>query len=109
MSIDINNIGNSRPENTRRQDVNREAAESGKARSSEAKAEVRSNENGVPARGENVSLSDAAKQLAQLENSIKELPEVDASRVAQIKAKIDSGEYQVNSESLAQKMLDMDN
>lgn len=109
MSIDINNIGSNRPENTRRQDVNRETAESNRARSNDSNTEPRQSEANTQARGENVSLSDAAKQLAQLESSIKDLPEVDASRVAQIKAKLDSGEYQVNAQNMAQKMLDMDN
>lgn len=106
MSIDINNIGGNRPENTRRQETNREIADkTASSDRAEQKGEQASNNT---ARGENVSLSSAAKGLAQLENSLKELPEVDEARVSEIKARVESGQYQVNSNNLAQKMLGMD-
>lgn len=59
-------------------------------------------------RGETVSLSNKVQGLQQLESEVKNLPEVDQDKVAKIKAALEDGSYQVNSEKLAQKMLDFE-
>ena len=53
-------------------------------------------------------LSAAAKHLAQIENQLKDLPDVDEARIAEIKARVDSGDYKIDSGNMAQKMLGMD-
>lgn len=58
--------------------------------------------------GEMVNLSSEAQILAQLEAQVKQAPDVDAERVASIKAAIDSGTYQFDAERVAQRMLDSD-
>jgi negative regulator of flagellin synthesis FlgM len=58
--------------------------------------------------GENVSLSAQARNLTQLEQTLKDLPTVDKKRVAEIKARIDNGTYQINSKNLAQKLLNLE-
>ena len=104
MSIDINNIGSNRPDNTRRQEGSRELAEN---KANQGNNAVQP-DNTTPSKGESVSLSAAAKGLAKLENELKELPEVDESKVAEIKARLDRGDYQVDAKNMAQKMLDME-
>jgi len=52
-----------------------------------------------------VSLSDA---LSQLEQTLSEVPEVDSARVEAIKAAIEEGSYQVDSQELARKMIDFE-
>ena len=44
--------------------------------------------------------------MNKIKSLIKSEPEVRADRVAEMKAKIKSGEYKVDSESLAKKMLE---
>jgi negative regulator of flagellin synthesis FlgM len=52
-----------------------------------------------------VKITDQARQLASLENTVQSLPVVNESRVASIKQAIDEGRYQVNPERIADKLL----
>ncbi|MBC53709.1 MAG: flagellar biosynthesis anti-sigma factor FlgM [Gammaproteobacteria bacterium] len=52
-----------------------------------------------------VSISSRAADLQSLETSIKQLPDVDASRVSALREQISTGEYSVDSQRLADKML----
>lgn len=52
-----------------------------------------------------VSLSDT---LAQLEQTLSEVPEVDQARVDAIKAAIENGSYQIDSQELARKMINFE-
>lgn len=55
-----------------------------------------------------VQLSDQAKLLNQIEDKLQDTPEVDEEKVAAIKAAIADGSYQPDAESIANKMMDMD-
>jgi len=55
--------------------------------------------------GDSVSLSAQGQNLAKLEAAIAQSPEVNESKVAQIKAAIDDGSYKVDADSIADKML----
>lgn len=57
-------------------------------------------------RGETVSVSNNAKSLQQLEESVKQLPDVDSEKVAKLKAAVENGSYSVNADKLAQNMLE---
>ncbi len=52
-----------------------------------------------------VELSSEARILKSLEAKLKDLPDVNFSKIAEIKAAIVSGRYGVNAESIAEKML----
>jgi negative regulator of flagellin synthesis FlgM len=52
-----------------------------------------------------VNLSDQARQLKAIEERLKDLPEVDSERVAQVKQAIADGSYKVDSDRLASKLL----
>lgn len=55
-----------------------------------------------------VELSSQATTLKSLESKLAELPEVDEERVAAIKAAVESGEFNIDNEQLASKILSSD-
>jgi len=55
-----------------------------------------------------VKLSSQAVDLSQLEHRISQLPDTDVARVVDLNNRITSGEYQIDSERIASKMLDME-
>lgn len=52
-----------------------------------------------------VSISSRAADLQSLETSIKQLPDIDVSRVNALREQINAGEYSVDSQRVADKML----
>ncbi|PID42352.1 MAG: flagellar biosynthesis anti-sigma factor FlgM [Gammaproteobacteria bacterium] len=58
--------------------------------------------------GDSVSFSAKAQSFQQLENSIKDMPDINNDKVSEIKAAIDNGSYSVDEKKLAQNMLDFD-
>lgn len=54
--------------------------------------------------GEVVTLTDFASRLQQLSDSVAQVPEVDHTRVAELKKAIESGEYRVDDKQVADKM-----
>jgi negative regulator of flagellin synthesis FlgM len=61
--------------------------------------------NASQARTDAVSISTQAADLQALETRIRELPEVNAARVSELRDKINAGEYDVDSGRLADKIL----
>lgn len=55
--------------------------------------------------GATVQLSSKAQDLKQIEKSLASLPEVDQARVDAIKERVQSGNYEVNSRNVAEKLL----
>jgi negative regulator of flagellin synthesis FlgM len=53
---------------------------------------------------DSVSLTDAAAQLRDLEQSVSSLPEVDNQRTEKIREAVASGSYQVNPQRVADKL-----
>ena len=64
---------------------------------------------GQPSTPDTVTLTDTAKQLHKLEAAIADLPIVDAARVADVKQNIRNGRFQINSQRVAEKMLNFEN
>jgi len=58
--------------------------------------------------GTNVQLTGASRSLAALEQSLQNLPAVDEQRVAAVKRRLDGGEYQINPQRVADKLLHME-
>ena len=52
-----------------------------------------------------VELTSGAKLLERLEKSLAGLPDVDSARVAEVKAAIENGEYQIDSDAIAEAMI----
>ena len=52
-----------------------------------------------------VSISSQAADLQALESNIRALPDMDVSRISTVKDKISAGEYQIDSQRLADRIL----
>ena len=52
-----------------------------------------------------VSISNTSKQLEALKASLQDVPEINEARVLYFKAEIQSGNYLIQSEKIARKML----
>ncbi len=56
--------------------------------------------------GDSVEVSSQSQQINHLIDKINQLPEIDQQRVDAIKSAIDEGNYQVDANKVAQKILD---
>lgn len=54
---------------------------------------------------DSVSLSSTSKQLEAIKKSLHEVPEVNEARVLYFKAEIELGNYKIDSDKIATKML----
>lgn len=64
---------------------------------------------GAPAKGDaGVQITSSASRLAALEQALRQLPEVDEKRVAQVKLSIQEGRYTVSPERIADRLVDME-
>ena len=57
---------------------------------------------------ETVALSAQAVDLVALETTIKQLPEIDAARVVDLHNRIIAGEYKIDADRLADKLLNLE-
>ncbi|PWY57434.1 flagellar biosynthesis anti-sigma factor FlgM [Legionella qingyii] len=55
-----------------------------------------------------VSISDTSKQLEAIKNSLKETSEINEARVLYFKTEIALGNYQIDSDKIAMKMLNVE-
>ncbi len=77
--------------------------------SSSSKSAPESSTTPVGAESEdNVKLSATPEKITMIRETIDATPEVDSARVADIKAKIAAGEYPVNPDQIADKMIDLE-
>jgi negative regulator of flagellin synthesis FlgM len=58
--------------------------------------------------GSSVQITGAARQLASLEQAIRELPAVNDARVAQISDAIEQGTYTVDSRHIANQLIQLE-
>jgi negative regulator of flagellin synthesis FlgM len=61
-----------------------------------------------PVSGDTVTLTNSVDQMARLEEMLASIPEVDSARVAEIKASIADGSYQVDPEKIVDKLLQIE-
>ena len=59
----------------------------------------------VYSRPDQVELSDESQILSSLASEIKKLPEIDEAKVAELRAKIEAGEYEPDAQAIAAKIL----
>jgi len=55
-----------------------------------------------------VNLTSDAKLLERLDKTLASLPAVDGARVAEIKAAIENGDYEIDAEAIADAMIRLD-
>ena len=100
MAVNFNGINSNSVPSQRTNVAERADTGTAKPESSVVPNETRANEG--------VNLSNRAKAIKQAEQQLREQPEIDDARVAQIRQALDEGTYKINAEKLAQKMLEMD-
>ena len=61
-----------------------------------------------PRLGDNVSLSPEAKSIGKLESALAEAPDVDSDKVNAVRSTLASGQYQINADTIAAKLIDQD-
>jgi negative regulator of flagellin synthesis FlgM len=54
---------------------------------------------------ESVQITGVARQLASLEQAVRDVPVINSSRVAQISNSIEQGTYTVNAQNIADKLV----
>lgn len=57
------------------------------------------------ATSDTVKLTSSAQLLERLEKSLQSMPAVDSQRVAEIRLAIESGDYEINSQAIAEAMM----
>ncbi|HDS30750.1 MAG TPA: flagellar biosynthesis anti-sigma factor FlgM [Firmicutes bacterium] len=62
----------------------------------------------IYSRPDAVELSGEGQILSRLASEIKKLPEIDEAKVAELRAKIEAGEYNPDSKAVAAKILGID-
>ncbi len=96
----INNINSGSPKTS----VNNQTLSQQQLTSNNANAQkTDAQKNAVPARQDSVSLTSSAQQFSQVQRKDVEAP-VNQEKVDRLKKAVQSGDYQVNPESLAQKI-----
>jgi len=58
---------------------------------------------------DSVDLTDTASKLQQLEQSLADIPIVDSSRIEAVSQSIDDGQYQINNEKIADRIISSEN
>lgn len=58
--------------------------------------------------GDTVDLTSSAKLLARLDKMLEALPAVNAERVAEIRHAIESGDYEIDADGIAEAMIRLD-
>lgn len=101
MIRDINNLG-SQIRNELRTD--KQPA----ARNTEADDKTHSAPSEVAANIDQLQLSSEANSLRNIEQQLTKLPDVDEARVEALKLAIESGNYEINSSRIAEKLLQSD-
>lgn len=59
----------------------------------------------IEAASSHVSISDTSKQLEAIKNSLRDVSEINEARVLYFKSEIALGNYQIDSDKIAMKML----
>jgi negative regulator of flagellin synthesis FlgM len=57
---------------------------------------------------ESVQITGAARQLATLEQAVRDAPDVNTARVAQISSALEQGTYKVDSQQIADRLVQSD-
>lgn len=103
MSINnVNNGGSKPPLDNQRLSQQQQALNNGNSQQADAQKKA-----GAGARQDSVSLTSSAQQLSQVQKKGSEAP-VNQEKVDRLKKAIQNGEYQINPESLAQKMATLE-
>ncbi|MDY6850664.1 MAG: flagellar biosynthesis anti-sigma factor FlgM [Thermodesulfobacteriota bacterium] len=76
-----------------------------KAATDETKAKVSESQASQPKSGDKVDLSDRSREIARARELVEAAPAVRADKVAAMKAQLNSGDYEVKAEEVADKII----
>ena len=62
-------------------------------------------QSGAASTSDTVNLTSSAQLLERLEKSLASLPDVDVDRVAEVKLALESGDYQIDADAIADAMI----
>jgi negative regulator of flagellin synthesis FlgM len=62
----------------------------------------------VAAAAHEVKLTDSAMQLAALEKALAQVPDVDLKRVEEVRTAIQSGDYKIDAQRIAAKLMQLE-
>lgn len=91
--------------------VNLQSSTSARARQTvpgKTPGDVSTKQDSPTSNSDSVSLSSQGQAIAKIEAQLVKSSEVDEAKVAEIKAAITSGRYNIDSNAIAEKMLDQD-
>jgi negative regulator of flagellin synthesis FlgM len=57
---------------------------------------------------DSVSITDAARRLAALQEQLAAMPEVDAARVTELRQQVEQGKYKANPGAIADRLLQLE-
>src|SRR5262245_26494230 len=106
MVRDLKGIGGAQPGNTQNT-KNQKADAAGKATDTQRAQTSAPVQESVKAR-DSVQISSQAQALAAMEGKLKDIPDVNQKRVNELRDAINSKRYNVDAESVADKMLKAD-
>jgi len=98
MVNDVNPVNSSIVGSSRSAEQNKLAKTSAQEQGVEKRSPTDSN-------ADTVQLSDQAQEMARVQRSLAQLPEIDKAKVDEIRQQIESGSYSVDVEALADKIL----
>lgn len=96
MVRDINGLGNFSNQKTSAEPTVEKAA---------SRAQTTTANSGTAAPADEVQLSDGARNLRALANTVNQLPEINSARAEKIKAALESGSYRIDELVLADKII----
>lgn len=102
MSNDISNINSSRPQTTTTQTGTSQGTQS----SGSSTQSVQPNQSSGST--DKVSFTSTAEKLKELEKQLSQESPVNEQKVQYVRAAIDNGDYQVDPEKIAEKMIDFE-
>ncbi len=98
MVIDPNNIANTGSAGAKSKSASAEPA-AGLSKQSPKSAPS------VPSTADSVSLSAEAQSLGKVESAIAASPEIDSAKVDSVRSAIQSGQYQIDAEAIAEAIV----
>ncbi len=105
----INSIGNNANLNSNSNNVQRNSSENARLETnSRAETVQQGRANTTTGPTSDVTLSPQANRLSQIENSIAATSDVNQERVDQIRAAINEGSFNIDAESIANRLLEQD-
>ena len=101
MPIEINGLNSGRAQ----QSSDREMKKVSKASTGNSKA---AGQGGGGSKSDSVTLTGTAARLKEIEQSLAEQPVVDAERVHNVQTAIKNGEFEIQPDRVADKIIDME-